>query len=59
MLVFLFFIFHFDSAGGAVLLVGGLYAVLWGKHVEGKSELKSESDSEDTEDESKSKEETA
>lgn len=41
--------------GGALLLVGGLYAVLWGKHVEGKSE----SDSEDTEDESKSKEETA
>lgn len=55
--VFIFYIFHFDSAGGAVLLVGGLYAVLWGKHVEGKSELKSES--EDTEDESKSKEETA
>ncbi|KAE9445647.1 hypothetical protein C3L33_22456, partial [Rhododendron williamsianum] len=49
--------FHWGSAGGAVLLVGGLYAVLWGKHVEGKSELKSES--EDTEDESKSKEETA
>ncbi|KAF7142589.1 hypothetical protein RHSIM_Rhsim05G0105300 [Rhododendron simsii] len=49
--------FHWGSAGGAVLLVGGLYAVLWGKHIEGKSELKSES--EDTEDESKSKEETA
>ncbi|KAH7849371.1 hypothetical protein Vadar_016888 [Vaccinium darrowii] len=46
--------FYWGSAGGAVLLVVGLYGVLWGKHEEGKLEMNTES--EDTNDENKSKE---